>query len=109
MAERHLVRARRENGAPLRRLNLDVLRKALSRLLIEDDDEGLLVYQLVVEGTEPALVAAERSTAHDQLLLDGHTRGGARRSLAPSAPRQCQAAALRERADRSLLHPARCP
>jgi hypothetical protein len=40
-------------------LDPDVLRAALSRMLSEDDD-GYLIYQLVVEGAEPAQVAAER-------------------------------------------------
>jgi hypothetical protein len=31
-----------------------VLREALSRLLSEDDDDGYLIHQLVVEDMEPA-------------------------------------------------------
>jgi hypothetical protein len=59
MASKALVRARGNHGAPLRRLDLGVLRAALSRLLSEDDDDGLLIYQLVVEGADPAVVAQE--------------------------------------------------
>ena len=38
MAEKHLVRARGYAGAPLRHLDLEVLREALSRLLHNEDD-----------------------------------------------------------------------
>jgi hypothetical protein len=54
MIEKRLVRARGDAGAPLRHLEPDVLRTALSRLLSQDDDDGYLVYQLVVEGPKGA-------------------------------------------------------
>ena len=63
MAGRRLVRAQGDAGAPLRRLDLAVLREALSQMLSQDDDAGYLVYHLVVEGAEPALVAAERGVS----------------------------------------------
>jgi hypothetical protein len=68
MAAQHLVRARGHAGAPLRHLDLDVLREALSRLLSQDDDDGYLISQLVVEGMEPALVAAERGVSLAMLV-----------------------------------------
>jgi hypothetical protein len=46
----------------------DVLRTALSRLLSQDDDNGYLIYQLVVEGAEPAQVAAERGVSRAVLV-----------------------------------------
>jgi hypothetical protein len=48
-------------------LDLEVLRTALSRLLSLDDD-GYLIYQLVVEGMEPAQVAAERGISRPVLV-----------------------------------------
>jgi hypothetical protein len=68
MASKALVRGRSEHGSPLRRLDLDVLRQALSRLILGGDVDGLLVYQLVVEGAEPALVAAERGVSRAALV-----------------------------------------
>jgi transcriptional regulator with XRE-family HTH domain len=59
MAEKRLVRSRGDAGASLRHLDREVLREALTQMLSQDDDDGYLVYQLVVEGREPALVAAE--------------------------------------------------
>jgi hypothetical protein len=67
MAAQHLVRGRGDAGAPLRHLDLEVLRTALSRLLSLDDD-GYLIYQLVVEGMEPAQVAAERGISRPVLV-----------------------------------------
>src|SRR2546421_3816366 len=62
MAERRLGCARGYAGAPLRRLDLEGLREALSNLLREGDsyDDALLIMELVIEGAEPARVAAER-------------------------------------------------
>jgi hypothetical protein len=60
MAQRHLVRGRGEDGAPLRRLDFEVLREALSRMLHQEWAGASLIVQLVVVGAEPALVAAER-------------------------------------------------
>ena len=61
------MRGRGDAGAPLRHLDLEVLRTALSRLLSLDDD-GYLIYQLVVEGMEPAQVAAERGISRPVLV-----------------------------------------
>jgi hypothetical protein len=63
MIEKRLVRARGEACAPLRHLDLEVLRAALSL-----DGDGYLVYQLVVEGADPGLMAAERSVSHAVLV-----------------------------------------
>jgi hypothetical protein len=68
MASKALVRSRSEHGAPLRRLDLAVLRQALSDLLVADDEDGMLIYQLVVEGTEPARVPAERGVSRAALV-----------------------------------------
>ena len=74
MAERHLVRARSEDGSPLRRLDLETLRDALTGLLMpdddddDDDDDGWLIYRLIVEGAEPAQVAAERGIDEAELV-----------------------------------------
>jgi hypothetical protein len=59
IAEKRLVRGCEDSGAPLRRLDVHTLRAALSRMLSQNDDDGYLIYQLVVEGAEPAQVAAE--------------------------------------------------
>jgi hypothetical protein len=67
MAQKHLVRGRRA-GAPLRHLDLDLLRLALSRLLSSQWDDGYLVFQLVVEGQDPAVVAAERAVSRPALV-----------------------------------------
>jgi hypothetical protein len=66
------MRARGHVGAPLRHLDLEVLRTALSQMLSQDDDDGYLVYQLVVEGADPAQVAAERGTS--RLMLTEQLR-----------------------------------
>jgi hypothetical protein len=63
MAQRHLVQARNEDGTPLRRLDLKVLRDALNYLLSEDDD-GYLIYQVIVADREPAQVACELNVSH---------------------------------------------
>jgi hypothetical protein len=63
MAEKRLVRGRGDPGAPLRHLDVHTLRAALSRMLSQDDDDGYLIYQLVVEGAEPTQVAAERGVS----------------------------------------------
>jgi hypothetical protein len=68
MAAKCLVRARGHAGAPLRHLDPDVLRTALSGLLRDEWDDGYLIYQLVVEGAEPALVARERGVSRPALV-----------------------------------------
>ena len=68
MVEKHLVRARGHAGAPLQHLDLEVLREALSRLLREDWEDAALIVDLVVDGTEPAQVAAERGVSHAVLV-----------------------------------------
>src|SRR5919199_2973119 len=67
MAAQRLVRARGDASAPLRHLDLEVLRQALCALLRQDDD-AFPVYQLVVEGTEPSQVAAERGISRAVLV-----------------------------------------
>jgi hypothetical protein len=39
-------------------------------LLSQDDDDGYLVYQLVVEGVDPGLVATERGASRLKLTED---------------------------------------
>jgi hypothetical protein len=70
MAAQRLVRARSEAGAPLRHLDVKTLRTALNRMLNQHDgeQEGLLVYQLVVDGADPAHVAAERGVSRPALV-----------------------------------------
>jgi hypothetical protein len=63
MVERYLVRAHGDAAAPLRHLDLEVLHEALSRLLSQEREDASLIVQLVVEGTEPALVAADRGVS----------------------------------------------
>jgi hypothetical protein len=60
MAEKGLVRGRGEHGAPLRRLDVALLRDALSRLLRNDWESGYTVYLLAVIGADVHMVAAER-------------------------------------------------
>ena len=68
MANARLVRAGGDVGAPLRHLDVQVLRKALSRLLYHEWEHGYLIYQLVVEGAQPARVAAEWGVSHAVLV-----------------------------------------
>jgi hypothetical protein len=55
-----LVRGRNEQGAPLRRLDAQVLQQTLCRLLKEGDENVFLVYELLVEGMDPDWVARDR-------------------------------------------------
>jgi hypothetical protein len=48
-----------------------VLREALSRLLPEEWEDASLIVQLVVEGIEPAVVAAERGVSR-AVLVEQH-------------------------------------
>jgi hypothetical protein len=68
MANKRLVRARGDVGASLRRLDVHTLREALSRMLCHEWEDGYLIYQLVVEGAEPAQVAAERGVSRATLV-----------------------------------------
>ena len=68
MAEKRLVRARGDVGASLRRLDVHTLREALGRMLCHEWEDGYLIYQLVVEGAEPAQVAAERGVSRATLV-----------------------------------------
>jgi hypothetical protein len=68
MAAKRLVRARGDAGAPLRHLDVGVLREALSRMLCYEWDDGYLIYQLVVEGAVPAQVAAEQGVSRAVLV-----------------------------------------
>ena len=70
MAMKRLVRARGDIGAPLRHLDVHTLREALSRMLCHEGEDGYLIYQLVVEGAEPAQVAAERGVSRAVLVED---------------------------------------
>jgi hypothetical protein len=68
MAAQHLVRGRGHAGAPLRHLDVQVLREALSSLLREEWEEGYLIFQLVVEGVDPAHAATERGVSRPALI-----------------------------------------
>jgi hypothetical protein len=68
MAQQHLVRGRHHAGATLRHLDVDVLRTALSQMLTQQWDDGYVVFQLVVEGQDPAAVAAERGVSRPTLV-----------------------------------------
>jgi hypothetical protein len=62
------VRARGYAGAPVRHLDLQLLREALSRLLRADGEGASLIVELVVEGGDPAVVAAERGVSRPVLV-----------------------------------------
>ena len=68
MAARSLVQGRNQDGGPMRRLDLEVLRDALAGPLHEGDDDGLLVYQLAVADPDPAYVARQRGIGQAALL-----------------------------------------
>src|SRR5437763_4989950 len=68
MAMKRLVRARGDIGAPLRHLDVHTLREALSRMLCHEGEDGYLIGRLVVEGAEPAQVAAERGVSRAVLV-----------------------------------------
>jgi hypothetical protein len=68
MSNKRLVRARGDVGASLRRLDVHTLREALSRMLCHEWEDGYLIYQLVVEGAEPAQIAAERGVSRATLV-----------------------------------------
>jgi hypothetical protein len=68
MATQRLVRARSQAGGHLRQLDLTRLREALSRLLRDDLDAGSLIVALIVEGPEPAALAAERGVSRPDLV-----------------------------------------
>src|SRR5438067_9410495 len=70
MAERRLVCARGYAGAPLHRLDLEVLRDALGNLLRDPEawEDGYLIYHIVVEGAEPATTAAGRGVSEAALV-----------------------------------------
>jgi hypothetical protein len=72
MAQQHLVRGRGHVGAPLRHLDLELLRVALSGLLRDEWEDGFLIYQLVVEGIDPSLMAAQRGVS--RLMLTEQLR-----------------------------------
>jgi hypothetical protein len=62
------VRARGYAGAPVRHLNLELLREALSRLLRAEGESASLIVELVVNGREPAQVARERGVSRLALV-----------------------------------------
>jgi hypothetical protein len=68
MTAQHLVRGRGHAGAPLRHLDLTVLREAVSGLLRDEWEHGYLIVQLVVEGLDPAEVARERGVSRPALV-----------------------------------------
>jgi hypothetical protein len=68
MAAQHLVRDRGHVGAPLRHLDLAVLREALSNLLRDEWEDGCLIVRLVVEGMDPAKVAREWGVSRPALV-----------------------------------------
>jgi hypothetical protein len=76
MAAQRLARARSGAGAPLRRLDLEVVRGALGGLLRAQWEQGHLIMQLVVEGRAPAHVAAERCVSRPALVEQLHTAVG---------------------------------
>jgi hypothetical protein len=52
-----------EHGAPARRLDGEVLRATMCRLLRASDDGAYLVYQLLIEAMDAARVAADRGVS----------------------------------------------
>ena len=68
MAGKGLVRGRGEHGAPLRRLDMALLREALSRLLRSDWESGYTVYLLAVIGADVHMVATERRASRAALV-----------------------------------------
>jgi hypothetical protein len=58
-----LVRGRNEHGAPVRRLDAEMLRETMCRLLRAGDENAYLVFELVVEAMDPQWLAAERGTS----------------------------------------------
>ena len=58
-----LVRGRNERGAPVRRLDAEMLRETMWRLLRAGDENAYLTYELVVESMDPQWLAAERGTS----------------------------------------------
>jgi hypothetical protein len=68
MTTHRLVRSWGYAGGHLRQLDLTLLHEALSRLLRDQWDVGSLILQLVVEGQEPAYVAAERGVSRAALV-----------------------------------------
>lgn len=60
LVDLRLVRACNAHGAPARRLDGEVLRQTMCRLLREGDESAHLVYELIVEAMDPQWVAAER-------------------------------------------------
>jgi hypothetical protein len=68
MSAQRLVRSCGYAGAPVRNLDLTSLHEALTRLLRHDAHQGHLIVQLVVEGLEPATVAAARGVSRAALV-----------------------------------------
>ena len=68
MTTQRLVRSCGYSGGYLRQLDLTMLHEALSGLLRDQWDVGSLILQLVVEGQEPAHVAAERGVSRAALV-----------------------------------------
>ena len=68
LATQKLVRARGYTGVPVRHLDLALLREALIRLLRAECESVSLIVELVVEGADPAVVAAERGVSRPALV-----------------------------------------
>jgi hypothetical protein len=68
LATQKLVRARGYTGAPVRHLDLGLLREALCRLLRAESEGASLIVALVVEGADPPAVAAERAVSRPALV-----------------------------------------
>ena len=68
LATQKLVRARGYTGVPVRHLDLGLLREALSRLLCAEWEGASLIVALVVQGANPAVVAAERGVSRSALV-----------------------------------------
>jgi hypothetical protein len=68
MVEKRLVRARGYAGAPVRHVDLQLLREALSRLLRAEWAAASLIVELVLNGTDSVQVATERGVSRPALV-----------------------------------------
>ena len=68
MAAQRLVCARGYIGTPVRHLDLGLLREALCRLLRAEWEDASLIVELIVNGTDPAQVAARRGVSRPALV-----------------------------------------
>lgn len=63
MVRMRLVRGQNEHGAPARKINGEILRETMCRLLRAGDENAYLAYDLVVEAVDPQWLAAERGVS----------------------------------------------